>query len=469
MTQRKPKSIKNAAPVQPAGKKKRGRRRIRPWVKFAGIGLAAVAVIAVIIIIVSGSPSKAPADSGSNAETLAEAGVSTQETERAETEETQTETYLEPEVVSTITFGSTGDILIHPSVLNAFDMGSYHDFSGAFKYVAPYYSGLDIMVANLEVTLVDPEDGYGYSANPFLSPESVASALKNAGVDICLTANNHTYDSGHYGLINTLDVLEETGLEYTGTRKSEDRSFILTEEAGGIKLGMICYTYETGGGEWYQKSLNYIPVEDEDVNRINTFDYDDLETLYDDAAKQVKAMEDEGCGLKIFYMHWGEEYQDEPNGLQEEIAQRLSDLGVDVIIGGHPHVVQKFDVIKGSGGNETLCLYSMGNELSNQRREFMNEDDYRGYTEDGVVFILTIDKYNTGDVKIRALDILPTWVEREDSFVIIPLDPVLSPDSWPVSDTYAGIESYNRTMGRLGEAYFSFREAHGQEKIAAEQ
>jgi len=216
---------------------------------------------------------------------------------------------------------------------------------------------------------------------------------------------------------------------------------------------MICYTYETGGGSYYSKSLNYNPLDDDDAPLVNTFDYDDLDAFYDDAARQIREMDSQSCDVKIFYMHWGEEYQDQPNDMQTEIARKLCELGVDVIIGGHPHVIQRFDRLESTDGHKTLCLYSMGNELSNQRREFMNEDDYRGYTEDGLIFILKIDKYSNGEIDISNVSAIPTWVQRDDSFEIIPLDPKLDPQDWPADDIDLAKESFERTMERVWDLF----------------
>jgi len=473
MTYKKPSETRSSAHASSARskKEKRSHRRLKPWVPYAGIGLICAIIALVIIIIVSGtSRSSDPGkNSDSNAGQTQSASQASDRTHPSDdTNQDETTSPVIPEVVTSITVGSTGDILIHPSVLAAFDMGDGHDFNGAFTYVAPYYSGLDLMIANLEVPLVDPEDGYAYSSNPFASPDAVAEALKNAGVDVCLTANNHTYDMGSYGLTRTQRVLSDLGINYTGTRLDPADSYILTQDVSGIRLGMICYTYETGGGADYPKSLNYIPIDEENAQLVNTFDYSDLETFYSDVSRQLAQMDNMGCALKIFYLHWGDEYQDHPNDYQTEIAQKLCDLGVDVIIGGHPHVVQEFDVLESPGGHRMLCLYSMGNELSNQRRDYMNEDDFRGYTEDGVIFILNIDKYNTGDVKISGVDVIPTWVQRDDSFEIIPLDPDKDSWDWPVSDHYYGVESYNRTIGRLGEAFTAYRAGQGQPDIPTE-
>lgn len=457
----------NRQPVK--RKKRRRRRRLKPFVKYVLLGLA-VAVIALIVIlcIPKGKSSTDPSGGGKKGSASGQETVIPSEGE-SDTEQTTEIPPEEVRLVSSVTIGSTGDILIHPTVLNVFDMGDHHDFSGAFSYISSYYEQVDLMIANLEVTLVDPNDGYGYSSNPFASPENVAVTLKNAGVDICTTANNHTYDTGSYGLHHTQDVLDKCGLEYFGTRRSTSKPFILTKTVNDIKLGMINYTYETGPGSYYEKSLNFIPLDEDDTELVNTFNYDDLDAFYADAKEQLKAMDELGCEVKMFFMHWGEEYQDYPNGIQTEMAQKLCDLGVDVIIGGHPHVVQEFDVLESADGHQTICLYSMGNELSNQRRQYMNEDDYRGYTEDGIIFIVKIDKYNNGDVKIGGVDAVPTWVQDDYTFRIVPLDPAMAPDSWATDNVWDAQESYNRTMGRLGETFIEYRRSLGQADIPAEK
>ncbi|MBQ9031036.1 MAG: CapA family protein [Parasporobacterium sp.] len=359
----------------------------------------------------------------------------------------------QPKVISSATIGSTGDILIHIPVLDAFRTEYGYDFTDAFTYIAPYYQDADLMVANLEVPLVDPADGYDYSSNPFASPDAVAEALKDAGVDICLTANNHSYDMGHYGLMRTQAVLDRLELEHVGTRQSEEDPFVLVKDVNNIRLGMTCFTYDTGDytNDW--KSLNFILLEEEDAPLVNSFNYSNLEAFYADAAEQIRTMDQMGCEVKIFYLHWGEEYMDEPDADQETIAQRLCEMGVDIIVGGHPHVIQKLDILESRSGHQTICLYSMGNELSNQRKELMNEDDYRGYTEDGIVFTVTIEKFNNGKVKIRNVDVLPTWVQKGESYRIIPLDDSTASEEWPTFDEEAAVNSYERTMGRLGETY----------------
>lgn len=374
-------------------------------------------------------------------------------------------TLEEPREISSITIGATGDILIHMPVLDAFWSEEGYDFTPAFSYIKEYYEKPDLMIANLEVPLVDPNDGYNYSSNPFASPDSIAIALKNAGVDLCLTANNHSYDMGNYGLIRTQNILNQLGIDYIGTRYNWENSYVMVKTINEIKIGMTCFTYDTSAETNGRKSLNYNILEENDSSLVNSFNYSNLELFYNEAELQIKEMEDLNCDIKIFFLHWGEEYMDEPNHYQVEIAQKLCELGVDILIGGHPHVIQRFDTLNSSSGHQLLCLYSMGNALSNQRREYMNEDFYRGYTEDGLIIYLTIRKFNNGKTKIGCIEILPTWVEKRDSYRIIPLDYTKEPNDWKTFNTDSAIESYNRTISRLGDNYILYRLEHHEEEI----
>ncbi len=371
----------------------------------------------------------------------------------------------DPRVESTLTIGTTGDILIHSPIIDSVYTGGGYDFSDCFRLIAPYYSEPDIMIANLEVTCGGEESG-AYSGYPtFNCPDDIVYSLKNAGVDMLLTANNHSYDTGMYGLLRTLDVITDSGMDYLGTRKTTDEHFVMVKHVNGIKIGMVNFTYDTRQYPGDQKSLNGIPMLDEAEDLVSSFCYEDLDELYRNAKDAIYQMNMLGVDSKIIFIHWGNEYQDDPNWYQEDIAQQLCELGADVIIGGHPHVIQKFDTLTSSSGHQTLCLYSMGNEISNQRASLMDEDGNRGYTEDGLIIEVTYSKFNNGKVKITGLKILPTWVERTGSYSVIALDDQSDPYSWGAENTGAALASYERTIGRLGWAYNAFRASRGQAAV----
>lgn len=369
-----------------------------------------------------------------------------------------------PAIASSVTVGSTGDILIHSPIYDAAATGDgNYDFSRDFALVAPYYTAPDIMVANLEVTCAGEENGYK-SYPLFNCPDEIVTALANSGVDICLTANNHANDSGTYGIKRTLDVIKENGMEYTGTRQSTDEHYIVTKMVNGIKLGFVCYTYDTREITDWNKSLNGLPLTDGGEDLVNSFCYSDLDELYNAVQSDLDQMKMLGVEANIFYIHWGDEYHDDPNEDQQTIAQRLCEMGVDVIVGGHPHVIERYETLTSSTGHQMLCLYSMGNEISNQRANLMDEDGNRGYTEDGMIFNVTFSKFNNGKVKITGLDIIPTWVDLTDDgqgrvYSIVALDNEKDPSSWGASSEGAAIDSYNRTMGRISGDYNRFRES----------
>ena len=138
----------------------------------------------------------------------------------------------------------------------------------------------------------------------------------------------------------------------------------------GIKIGIVNFTYETKGSDPERKYLNGGAIS-KDANRyINTFSYQRIESFYTEAEEVINAMKQDGAEFISFYMHWGEEYQLSANTWQKSIAQKLSNLGVDIIIGSHPHVIEPVELIHSEDGqNTTVCLYSTGNAILRKRTD----------------------------------------------------------------------------------------------------
>ena len=322
----------------------------------------------------------------------------------------------EPYVVSSATVINTGDILIHNPVLaGALQSDGNYDFSGLYTPLKKYFDKADLVVANLEVTLGGTQSGSykGYPA--FNIPDSVIDAVKSEGVDMLLTANNHSYDTGLYGFKRTVQVLKDKKIAYTGTRETADEARYLVKNVNGVKIGMINYTYENNAPEG-RKSLNGNIIATEANDLINSFSYNKIDAFYTDAENMINSMKADGADCVVFYMHWGEEYQLKENTWQQSIAQKLCNLGVDVIVGGHPHVIQPVDLLYAEGGEHTtVCLYSMGNSISNQRLLELSNLSPKGHTEDGLLFSFTFDKYSDGTVNLSAVDIIPCWVSKTGS------------------------------------------------------
>ncbi len=313
---------------------------------------------------------------------------------------------------STATILSIGDIMVHSTQITGAKRsdGSY-DFSDYFKSISSYFFAADLSVANLEVTFGGSESG-AFSGYPvFNTPDSLADAIKDGGLDLLLTSNNHSYDTGLYGLKRTVQVLEERGLDYIGTRKDTEKTLYTVKTVNNIKIGMANYTYETSGSDSSRKYLNGSAISTEANDLIASFSYDRLNSFYAEARTVIAEMKAKGAEYIVFYMHWGNEYQTSVNSWQKTIAKELANMGVDMIIGSHPHVVQPADIIYSDDGTHaTVCLYSSGNAVSNQRQELMDSCP-SGHTEDGTIFSYTLVK--SGDeVALLDVDIIPTWVNK---------------------------------------------------------
>ena len=359
--------------------------------------------------------------------------------------------------VSSAKIGSMGDLLIHKPVFRAFynENSNSYDFTKAFSYIAPYIKKLDYAVVDIEGTLAD-SDFSGYPV--FRCPDSLVDAAMDCGFDMFLLANNHSNDNGSVGFRRTQQVLKAKNAEFIGTRSNIDDDKYIIKTINGIKLGFVNYTY----GNIYDDgiaSVNGIPLSAQNSKLINVFDYNRLDMFYKEQQDIIDNMRKTGVDKIIYYMHWGNEYQIKENDWQRKISQKLSDLGVDIIIGGHPHVVQPIDVIHSDISNkDTICIYSMGNALSNQRVEYM--DMKTGHTEDGVLFMFTCTKYSDGKVLVSSVDVVPTWVNLRYHdggnrvYQILPLEAQKEwKDSFELTkqEYECANKSYNRTMDILGE------------------
>ena len=380
---------------------------------------------------------------------------------------------------STATVAATGDVLMHyPVIKTGLDSATgEYNFDSIFTYFDDYVSAADYAVANLETTLCGMDNGYKYQGYPrFNCPDGIVGSMQRAGFDMLLTANNHTYDTGETGFLRTLSVIDGSGLARLGTNANGSEPKYTIQDVNGIKIGMICYTYETEDDDLVHKSLNGIRLTEKASGLINTFSYQRLEEFYAELEGHLKAMKAEGAQASILFLHWGNEYQTQENDYQRAMAQAVCDLGVDVIVGGHPHVVQPVELLTSQTEAEhrTVCLYSMGNAVSNQRIEQIPSAG--GYTEDGVLFRVTFARYSDGTILLESADVLPTWVNLttgvesgKKAYEIIPLDRSIT--DWKnaftlTEEEYAEAEkSYERTMSIVGEGLEQVRQTLDNQPI----
>lgn len=280
---------------------------------------------------------------------------------------------------STLTLLFAGDIMGHDTQIESARQmgGGTHDYSSCFQYVKPYISAADIAIGNLEVTFAGPPYK-GYPA--FSSPDALAYAIRDAGFDVLVNANNHAIDRGKAGLERTLDVLDSLGIIQTGVfRNPAERrtTYPLIIEKNNIRLALLNYTYGTNGIR---------------VTAPNIVNYIDTAQVRKDLEKAATARPD----YTIVLMHWGLEYERTENRQQRQLARFLLEHGADAIIGSHPHVVQPIRMY----GNH-LVVYSKGNMISNQRKR---------YTDGGILVDLTLEKSDS--TRMTGYSYLPIWVHK---------------------------------------------------------
>lgn len=378
-----------------------------------------------------------------------------------------------PKKTASATVINTGDILVHNPVLAGAlnsSTGEY-DFSSFFPEVQSYFKAADLAVINLEVTLGGTKSGKYKGFPSFNTPDSLIDTLSAAGIGMCLTANNHSYDTGLYGMTRTVQVLKEKGMPYIGTRETGDEPVFAVKNVNGVKIGMTCYTYENKCDTPGRKSLNGNILKPEANALINSFAYERIEEFYSEAENVISQMRSQGAEAIVFYVHWGEEYKLSPNQWQKTIAQKLCDLGVDVIVGGHPHVIQPVELLHASGSERTtVCLYSMGNSISNQRTEELTGLCNTGHTEDGVLFSYTFDKYSDGSVVLSAVDAVPTWVNKvgqrySAKYTMYPMEKSADSSKYGLSAAAVSSmqKSYARTRALLEEGLTACQTALGCE------
>jgi poly-gamma-glutamate synthesis protein (capsule biosynthesis protein) len=276
-----------------------------------------------------------------------------------------------------------GDIMGHsPQFRAAYDPETKtYNYDACFKHVRKYIDSADIAVANLEVPIAGtPYSGYPY----FSSPDALLDALKNAGYDVLLTANNHVVDRGKEGLERTIRQLQQRNLLHLGSysdKAQRDSLYPLIIEQKGVRLALLNYTYGTNG----------IPVSSPNI--VNLIDTGLIK-------QDIQKASDMGVDLKIMTVHWGEEYQLKANSEQEKLMDFFIRNGINAVIGAHPHVVQNAEIRYGEDSIPVPVYYSLGNAVSNQRKP---------NTNGGIMVKLTV---NIRTKRIEQSSYLPVYVHK---------------------------------------------------------
>ncbi len=314
--------------------------------------------------------------------------------------------FSEKDSIVTARISVVGDLMCHSVQFNyaRVDKDSF-DFNPVFREVKKYFKQSDFVFGNLET--VTAGQSKGYSGYPFFNcPDDYITALYNAGFNLITTSNNHSLDQGESGLLRTINVLKKNHLLYNGTFTSQrDRDSIRIINIKGIKIAFLSYTYGTNG----------IPVHDGKSYLINLIDFDLIKSDIEKAKKI-------GAEVVLVHYHFGEEYKREPVSYQKEVVAKTISFGADIIIGGHPHVLEPVQFFKTNNArlDTGFVAYSMGNFFSNQRWR---------YSDAGAILNFEITKdHRSNDIHISNVSYIPTWAfkgttNRGNEYVILPLLP----------------------------------------------
>lgn len=305
-----------------------------------------------------------------------------------------------------------GDNLINDKLYNAAkkDDGSY-DFKSMYSYIKDIVKNYDLAYYNQETILGGSE--IGVSSYPaFNSPYEVGDATIDTGFNLVSLATNHTLDRGEKAIINSLNYWNNKSNVLTSGSylSNNDRNKVNIKEVNNITYTMLNYTYGTNGikvPEGKEYLVNIWPCTG------NNPDNDTKYQEYKEVVKKDILRVRDKVDLLIVAMHFGVEYTYVPTKYQIDMAEFLSSLGVDIIIGTHPHVIMPITYI-----NDTLVIYSLGNFLSAQD----TNNDYN--TTVGLLSSIkitkNIDKDNNSSIKLSDLNNELIYTTNKDGYKIIP-------------------------------------------------
>lgn len=344
----------------------------------------------------------------------------------------ESETVEEKVAPINFTMTAIGDTLCHNTQYwDAYNSSTkQYDFSYVYDDIKDYTSSADITIGSLETTFAGEDRGYS-NYPVFNSPDSLATGLKDIGVDVISLAGNHALDYGYSGICRTIDVLDNVGISHLGTYKSaEDQNKILIKDVKGVKIAFINYTYGTNG----------IPVPSDKPYCLNLIDKDLI-------SKQIKQAKEQNVDMIVACMHWGTEYKTSANDEQKELADFLFKSGVDIILGNHPHVIEPMEkktiTLDDGSTKDVFVVYALGNFTADQRAEI---------TRDSAILNLDITKDSDGKILINKVSYVPIYMYKNSAakvhkFKILDIEKSIA--NFDSGDTSIGSSVYSNLKVQL--------------------
>ncbi|WP_246002331.1 CapA family protein [Allorhizocola rhizosphaerae] len=315
-----------------------------------------------------------------------------------------------PQPTTSFTLVATGDFMSQPPLAEqAAAEGGFDGILGALK---PLVQSADVAICHVETPVAAP--GESFTGYPIMNaPRSLLETAARLGYDSCSTASNHVLDYGQDGVARTLDTLDRVGIKHAGSARSEQEASTPTiVEAKGVKIGHLSYTFSFNGID---------PPHPWSANLI------DVPRILVEASNAKRS----GAEVTVVSMHWGTEYQHEPDIGQIGLAHELlASPDIDLVIGTHVHVVQPLERI-----GEEWVHYGMGNIL------VRFPDGSPENTQDATASRFTFHKTEAG-WRVSKVEVVPTWMEYYPSGRVVDLPAELARGA---NDTYQ--RAHERIVG----------------------
>lgn len=331
-----------------------------------------------------------------------------------------------PEGIKTLaraTLGAVGDVLMHGAVKNSAAAHAAGDAAGGYAWLyaalKDELSGPDVMFANLE-TPIAPDAGRQTRQFVFNAPLDAVRALKLSGVDLVSVANNHAFDQGRAGFLETLRRLDELGMPFVGGGPVPGEAGPRLTEVNGLKVAWL------GFASFFNDSGNDCPPSAKaPCVRVALAEPEKAEEAVRAAAAKADAV--------VVSIHWGREYVSAPDPAQVELAHRLAEAGALIVLGHHPHVLQPLELYQRSDGQLSAIAYSLGNFISNQSRHYVHgvTPEKVGNTRDSALVRAQLARRDYGRGLVRTeltgLDFLPLWTENDTAELKLKKDRATQP------------------------------------------
>ncbi|MEU5096295.1 CapA family protein [Streptomyces sp. NPDC020996] len=307
-------------------------------------------------------------------------------------------------VTKGFTLVASGDVLPHSSIIERarFDGGgSAYDFRPMLAGIKPVVSRADLALCHMETVYGANGDYTGYPT--FKSPPEVAQALADTGYDGCSTASNHTLDDGADGIRRTLDALDQAGVRHAGSARTEEEAHAVTVlRAGTAKVAHLSYTYDTNG----------IPLPQGEPWAVNLIDGDRI-------VADARAARRAGADVVVVSVHWGTEWQDEPDLQQLTVARQLTAArtggrpDIDLVLGTHAHVPQAYEKVNG-----TWVVYGMGDQIAGEMVNHQGAQDPRGNQSSVARFTFAPPARPGGRWEVTKAEFVPQWFDVDAGRVV---------------------------------------------------